>query len=470
MRVLIDCSGVRFRARPSGIPRVVLNYIEHSRAWGQQHGVEVLAVTSECQGGMAQAGMRPGSRLPGWRNLPWRQRVAIGTRFAIRQLCRETSQYLNGLVDASARLLCAVFKSRHVRPTIQTLQAALNRACRVPFWAGDGWYQRAIAIQPRPDDIVFMPAYWHDLEPDVITALSQRCRAVVVLVHDLLPVTHPLFYAHPWRDDFRDNTVHMLRTVSGVLTISRFTGAAVQTLADLHHIPVDLGLAYNGLDPLGAPSAMSLRPHVRALMTHPQGALLMVGTLEPKKGHQRVLDAMETLWAQGDQRPLVIVGRAGWMCESLIKRIRNSPQLGHRLFWLQDVGDEELAACYQAAQALVFMSDAEGFGLPMIEAASRGCPVVVTDALWSREVLGDVAHYVPAGDPSALVAVLRELPARKTQDPQFQWPGWDQLVPKVMDALLRHGRDATSLASLCPVDPPVRADVCPARGEAVHRA
>jgi glycosyltransferase involved in cell wall biosynthesis len=235
-----------------------------------------------------------------------------------------------------------------------------------------------------------------------------------------------------------------------VLTISRFTGDAVKHLAQLHQVEVDIGLAYNGLEPLSAATDAAMRSHVRALMTHPQGALLMVGTLEPKKGHQRVLDAMETLWAQGDTRPLVIVGRAGWMCEPLLKRIRNSPHLGHRLFWLQDVSDEELAACYASAQALVFMSEAEGFGLPMIEAASRGCPVVVTDALWSREILGDVGHYVGARDQAGLVSVLRALPQRQGTEPRFQWPGWEVLVPQVMEALRQHAQTRRPLAALCP--------------------
>jgi glycosyltransferase involved in cell wall biosynthesis len=452
MRLLIDCSGIPFRARPSGIPRVVLNYIEHGHAWGLRHGVEVLAVTSEHQGRMVQAAMRPGSQLPGWCSLPFRQRLALGARFTVRQVGREVSQYLVGIVDASSRMLRAVIKSRHVRPAVFALQAALTWACRLPFRAGDAHYQRAIAVQPGPDDIVFMPAYWHDLDPAVISELSRTCKAVVVLVHDLLPISHPLFYAHPWRDEFRENTVQMLETVSGVLTISRFTASEVQHLAQQYQLDVDVGLAYNGLEPLGDPVDAALRPHVRALMTCPQGALLMVGTLEPKKGHQRVLDAMDTLWALGDTRPLVIVGRPGWMCQPLLRRIRKSPHLGRRLFWLQDVSDEELAACYAKAQALVFMSEAEGFGLPMIEAASRGCPVVVTDALWSREILGDTAHYVGVRDKAGLVSVLRALPLRQAVEPRLQWPGWDVLVPQVMEALCQHAQTRRPLAALCPVE------------------
>jgi glycosyltransferase involved in cell wall biosynthesis len=452
MRVLIDCSGIGFRARPTGIPRVVLNYIEHGHAWGLRQGVEVLAVTSERDGRMAHAAMRPGSQLPGWCSLPFRRRLAMGARFTVRQLCRETSQYLVRIVDASASMLCAVFKSRHVRPAIFALQSGLNWVCRLPFRAGDAYYRRAIAVQPGPDDIVFMPAFWHDVDPEVISELSRTCKAVVVLVHDLLPISHPLFYAHPWRDEFRENTVHMLQTVSGVLTISRFTAGEVKHLAQMYQLDVDLGLAYNGLEPLGDPVDADLRPHVRALMTCPQGALLMVGTLEPKKGHQRVLDAMETLWAQGDTRPLVIVGRPGWMCEPLLRRIRKSPHLGRRLFWLQDVSDQELAACYAKAQALVFMSEAEGFGLPMIEAASRGCPVVVTDALWSREILGDSAHYVEARDKAGLVSVLRALPPRQALAPRLQWPGWGVLVPQVMEALCQHAQTRRPLAELCPLE------------------
>ena len=97
------------------------------------------------------------------------------------------------------------------------------------------------------------------------------------------------------------------------------------------------------------------------------------------------------------------------------------------------------------------MSEAEGFGLPMIEAASRGCPVVVTDALWSREILGDTAHYVGVRDKAGLVSVLRALPLRQAVEPRLQWPGWDVLVPQVMEALCQHAQTRRPLAALCPV-------------------
>lgn len=451
MRLLIDCSGVHFRASPSGIPRVVTNYVEHGRRWGRSRGVQVIPVACLATGTVVLAGMRPGSPLSSWRELPYSQRFLIGLLFLLRQATRELGQYLSGVGLAAGRLLGAIVKSRHVRPMLKWLTDGLSWIARWPYRCCDALYNRAIAITPLPDDIVFMPAYWHDLPQEVLTGLSARCRSVVVLVHDLLPVTHPQFYEFPWRDEFKDNALHMLATVNGVLAISRYSAQAVSRLARRHGLSVDLGLAYNGLDPLLPPGGAALRPLLQDLLTQPQGALLMVGTLEPKKGHALVLDAMDMLWDQGDERALIVVGRSGWMCEPLARRIRGSRRFGRKLFWLTDVGDAELAASYGLAQALVFMSEAEGFGLPMIEAASRGCPVVVTDALWAREILDGAGRYVPPDDPLALVGALRALPARSPSGAAFQWPTWDVVVPLVMDALVQLGRGERRLAASCPL-------------------
>ncbi len=72
----------------------------------------------------------------------------------------------------------------------------------------------------------------------------------------------------------------------------------------------------------------------------------MVGTLEPRKAHQQVLEAFEQLWNDGQKIQLVIVGKQGWMVESLAQRIRTHPELGKRLFWLENVSDEYLEKIY----------------------------------------------------------------------------------------------------------------------------
>jgi len=113
---------------------------------------------------------------------------------------------------------------------------------------------------------------------------------------------------------------------------------------------------------------------------------LMVGTIEPRKGHEQVLNAFELLWQKGVQANLFIVGKPGWMVDSLCRRIRHHPQINKHLFWPKDVSDELLTELYDACSALIFASYGEGFGLPLIEAAQRNLPVIVRDIPVFREI------------------------------------------------------------------------------------
>jgi glycosyltransferase involved in cell wall biosynthesis len=139
---------------------------------------------------------------------------------------------------------------------------------------------------------------------------------------------------------------------------------------------------------------------------HAAPSILMVGTLEPRKGHAQALAAFEELWAQGIVANLVIVGKEGWMVEPLVKRLRDHPEAGRRLFWVPGASDTLLLQIYGAAVALLAASEGEGFGLPLIEAAQHGLPIIARDLPVFMEVAGDHACYFNGTSPQALAACL----------------------------------------------------------------
>lgn len=136
---------------------------------------------------------------------------------------------------------------------------------------------------------------------------------------------------------------------------------------------------------------------------------LMVGTLEPRKGHADILAAFSALWRQGAGDRLVLVGRLGWHVEDLRDAIRTHPEHGGKLLWFDDVDDLELERIYKACQGVIIASHAEGFGLPLIEALGHNKPVLARDLPIFRvhEALG--LHYFPAGaNPDELSACIRQ--------------------------------------------------------------
>jgi hypothetical protein len=139
----------------------------------------------------------------------------------------------------------------------------------------------------------------------------------------------------------------------------------------------------------------------------------MVGTIEPREGHAQVLSAFEQLWAAGHAVNLAIIGNQGWSADKLAGRLRHHPELGKRLFWLEGISEECLPRVYQASAALLVASEGEGFGLPLLEAAQQGLPIVARDLPVIREVAGEHAFYFSGEDPSRLANALRHWLALK---------------------------------------------------------
>ncbi|MRR06921.1 MAG: glycosyltransferase family 1 protein, partial [Deltaproteobacteria bacterium] len=157
---------------------------------------------------------------------------------------------------------------------------------------------------------------------------------------------------------------------------------------------------------------------------------LIVGTIEPRKNHSYVIDAFENLWNQGSRIRLCIVGRVGWMCDDIVKRINASTYLSERLFWFSDLNDDELEYCYEHGKALVMASRFEGFGLPLVEAMHYGKPVFASDIPVFREIGEDYPIYFDLADSNSLANKIHEY-ENNVLDQEFNprnWLSWDESI------------------------------------------
>nr|WP_242533134.1 glycosyltransferase [Niveibacterium umoris] len=168
-------------------------------------------------------------------------------------------------------------------------------------------------------------------------------------------------------------------------------------------------------------------------------AFLMVGTLEPRKGHRQALEAFEQLWRDGVCANLVIVGKAGWMVDDLIARLRQHPDRGTRLFWMEGASDEYLEALYRASTVLLAPSEGEGFGLPLIEGALHGLPIIARDLPVFREIAGGHASYFSGDDAHSLAMSIRDWLQQGPAAPRshgIQCLTWAQSTAQLVAALL----------------------------------
>jgi glycosyltransferase involved in cell wall biosynthesis len=204
------------------------------------------------------------------------------------------------------------------------------------------------------------------------------------LICDLLPVERPEWFSS-------NNVIRYkawLDVIAGIA--DGFLCISQQTENDLRRVLADrcgLKTGYGTrIVPMGYAIKDSILQVTRLVPREPEvkfdAALpfsLMVGTLEPRKGHADILAAFSELWRQGSEHRLVLVGRMGWQVESLCDGIRSHPEHGGKLFWFNDIDDAELDQIYQASEGLIIASHAEGFGLPLIEALGHHKPVMARD-------------------------------------------------------------------------------------------
>ena len=231
------------------------------------------------------------------------------------------------------------------------------------------------------------------------------------LVYDLLPVLHPQWFVMGLVKSYRN----WIRTIAifadSTLCISRSVSEELkQWLADTYGKSISQSISVTWFHPSSdisvATSKSNNETAINALLTRlaKPPTILMVGTVEPRKGYAQTLSAFEKLWQDGKDVNLVIVGRAGWKVDGLTTNIRNHAENGKRLLWLEDATDEILSALYEAVDGLLIASQGEGFGLPIIEAAQYGKPILARDIPVFREIAGEHAQYFSSTTPTALAS------------------------------------------------------------------
>jgi len=134
---------------------------------------------------------------------------------------------------------------------------------------------------------------------------------------------------------------------------------------------------------------------------------LVVGAIEPRKGHFQVLKAFENLWKRDYQLNLVFVGNLGWD-KKVTDYIMNHNELNSRFFFFSNISDGLLKTIYEKSTCLIFASHAEGFGLPLVEAAQHKTPIILRDIPVFREIAEENGFYFTGNEPEDLVEAIEE--------------------------------------------------------------
>jgi glycosyltransferase involved in cell wall biosynthesis len=266
------------------------------------------------------------------------------------------------------------------------------------------------------------------------------------VLYDLLPLLRPDCFDPPGLPLFRTWYESIAEVADGIVCISRAVADEFESW--LHqarperHRPLNIGWFHLGADmaaPSGTqPTGAASSPDLPSFGERP--TFLMVGTIEPRKGHAQTLAAFEQLWRQGIEANLLVIGKPGWLVDELICRIKDHPQRGQQLFWLDRADDATLLAAYKGASALIMASEGEGFGLPLIEAAHHGLALIARDLPVFREIAAEHAHYFSghaADDLRFALEVWLDRDAAGTAPPSIgmQWNTWREATIALVDVI-----------------------------------
>lgn len=249
------------------------------------------------------------------------------------------------------------------------------------------------------------------LEADIVHAPSlavPRTRdRLVVSIPDVAFVRHPEWFTRRGVAFHNRGLELARRTAHMIITPSQFTASELVDLGfDSERIRV---VPLASMLPPTRNACDARLPYFKGLEDRP--IVLLVGTIEPRKGHHLALEAMRTVRRRIPDALLVVAGAPGWRSRELLAELRGD----HGTAVLGHVSDSDLDALYRRADVVITPSRYEGFGLPIVEAASRGSAVLASDIPSHREILGPTsAALVPGNDPSlwadALVRLLAHEP------------------------------------------------------------
>ncbi|HVH61995.1 MAG TPA: glycosyltransferase family 1 protein [Candidatus Dormibacteraeota bacterium] len=243
------------------------------------------------------------------------------------------------------------------------------------------------------------PAMIRSLKPDAYFGpagalpLARVGCPSVITVHDLAIYRNPKWF--PGRQPLSTRLVvpRSVLRADVVISVSENTARDIEDIFGLQANRIEV--VHHGISPRLKPLGGDVLREARARLGLPERFILFVGTVEPRKNLDTLLEA----WVLMRDRPhLVVVGSWGWLYEDIRARME---RLGPRLHHLDSVDPSELPAIYNLARVLAHPAWYEGFGLPPLEAMACGTPVVVSDRSSLPEVVGDAALIVPADDPEA---------------------------------------------------------------------
>jgi glycosyltransferase involved in cell wall biosynthesis len=347
------------------------------------------------------------------------QIVTFSAGYRQAGVSRFTEQLIRALQDRDTSARYSVFVNDTARGGFSDSTNMRFRYTRLPAarpLVRIVWEQTVLPALAARLDVLHCPVN--------VLPLATRCPAVLT-IHDLTFLRYP--------ERFRTERQRYLAVLTKMSAQRArwITADSANTKADvvdmLHVPPERIEVVYPGLEgDRFRPLPPEQLAEFRRRKGLPEEFILYVGTLEPRKNVERLVQAYSLLRRGGlDRWPLVVAGGRGWMFDHIFAEVERNGLVDHVIF-PGYVDAEELPEWYGAATVFVYPSLYEGFGLPALEAMACGTPVVVSNASSLPEVVGEAGLQVDPHRPDELAETLAEVLQSKDKREQMAAAGLRQ--------------------------------------------
>ena len=291
-------------------------------------------------------------------------------------------------------------------------------------------------ISRQNDILLLIDSTWHLDTWKNIKQIKQNGTKIVAVIYDLIPISHPQFCDENLVKLFKKWFEIAINYIDGFIAISNTVQLQLEEYIKenfpqkasnkkYYHFLLGADFDYKNFNL----DKKTIKSNLEDLYKKNKNIYLIVCTIEPRKNHKYLLDVFDKLWNQNVDVTLNIVGKKGWMVEKLIARIKTHKMYNKKLFYWDNLNDEELNYCYKNSKMLLFPSFIEGFGLPIIESLNNKLPVMASDIPIHREIGNGHIDYFNINNSDDLTEKIIDIekngiPEYLKIKADFKWLTW----------------------------------------------
>ena len=262
------------------------------------------------------------------------------------------------------------------------------------------WFEWAVAryVKKASADVFF--------SPDGFLSLRSKLPQVVVC-HDIAFEHFPQYVPGLVKRYYKYFTPKYVQSAHQVVTVSNFVK---QDIVQYYGIDASkITVANNAARAAFKPMSQSARDAFKAKHTHGEDYFIYVGAIHPRKNVELIIQAFEQYKLKTKSTiKLVLLGRLAWQTDTFERQLAHSP-VRQDIILPGYCTTDQLVQYTAGAQAMIYVSKSEGFGIPLLEAMQCGVPLIVSDQTSLPEVAGDAALICPVDDNDQLAVYMEAI-------------------------------------------------------------